>query len=56
VKNLKFKVTKASDLDCEFEVEIKTLEELFKFVKECGSAVIIEKDCERLTVYDNWLE
>ncbi|MED5101095.1 hypothetical protein P9858_13295 [Niallia circulans] len=53
---MKLKVVKASDLDYESEVDVKTIEELFNFIKDCDNAVVIEKDCKRITIYDDYLE
>lgn len=53
---MKFTIAKASDWDYEDEVEIKTLEELVKFIKEYDKAVVIEKDCKRIIIYDDYLE
>lgn len=43
------------------EIEINTLDELIKLVKKEECAIIVEydsfsKDCENLTVYDDYLE
>lgn len=37
------------------EVELNTLEDLMKYIKECGSEVIVYDD-KRICIYDDYIE
>ena len=53
---MKFIVEKASDWDYKSEVEIETLDELEKFIENCGYEIVINEGFTRITIYDAYIE
>lgn len=52
---VKFKVEKTSNWGYQAEVEINTIEELIKFIKDNGSKIIICED-NTIEIYDTYRE
>lgn len=63
-KGMELVVRRASDLSMGWWTDLYVLEtvhiccvnRLKQFIQECGHSVVINHDCNRITIYDDYLE